>query len=63
MERRVLKIYDHKENHRGSADGTSSDVCILVGTVHEEASLLGQASVTGSVGILVWFRAAIRTGF
>lgn len=31
VEKRVLKIYDHIENHTGSAADTPSEVCILVG--------------------------------
>lgn len=41
----------------------SSAVCILVGAVHEEASQLRQAEVTGSLGILIWSGAATGTGF
>lgn len=58
MRRRVLKIHDRIENHMGS-----SAVCILVGAVHEEASQLRQAEVTGSLGILIWSGAATGTGF
>lgn len=49
-------MHDHTDNHMGS-----SDVCLLIGTVHEEAS--GQAQVTGSVETVTWSGAAIGTGF